>query len=103
KGKHILSFMSLTCPHCRIAAKKIHIMNQRNPGIPFYFVLNGKPEDLNRFFEDTHTENIPYCMLKGSHFIYLGGLNLPTIYLVNNSVVENQVNYIILDQHEVEI
>lgn len=102
KGKHIISFMSLTCPHCRIAAKKIHILNQRNPGIPFYFVLNGKPEDLAGFFEDTHTENILYCMLKGSHFIYLAGFSLPTIYLVNNSVVENKVNYIILDQHEVE-
>ncbi len=102
KGKKIISFMSLTCPHCRIAAKKIHIMHQKNPAIPFYFILNGKPENLKVFFKDTHTEDIPYCMLKGSHFIYLGGVSLPTIYLVNNSVVENRVNYIILDQQEIE-
>ena len=102
KGKHILSFMSLTCSHCRIAAKKIHILNEKNPAIPFYMILNGKPGDLARFFEDTHTENVPYCMLKGSHFIYLAGLTLPTIYLVNNSVVETEVDYIILDQEEIE-
>ena len=65
-------------------------------------ILNGKPGDLARFFEDTHTENVPYCMLKGSHFIYLAGLTLPTIYLVNNSVVETEVDYIILDQEEIE-
>ena len=101
-GKHIISFMSLTCPHCRIAAKKLRIINERNPEIPIYFVLNGKIENLNAFFEDTHTQNIPYCMLKGSHFIYLGGVTLPSIYMINNSIVENQVDYIILDQQEIE-
>lgn len=102
KGKYIISFMSLTCPHCRIAAKKVHIMNQKNPAIPFYFVLNGENDKLKAFFDDTHTENIGHCMLKGSHFIYLGGVSLPTILLVNNSVVEHQVDYIILDQQEIE-
>jgi hypothetical protein len=102
KGKQIISFMSLTCPHCRIAAKKIHILKEKNPAIPFYFVLNGDEENLKVFFDDTHTENIPHCMLKGSHFIYLGGMVLPSIFLVNNSVVEHQVNYITLDQQEIE-
>ena len=102
KGKHIISFMSLTCPHCRIAAKKIHIIKERNPEIPVYFVLNGKEENLAAFFKDTHTQNIPYCMLKGNHFIYLAGLSLPSIYLVHNSWVENQLDYMILDQQEVE-
>jgi len=102
KGKYIISFMSLTCQHCRIAAKKIHILNEKNPSIPFYFVLNGKEEKLKAFFDDTHTENISHCMLKGSHFIYLGGIALPTILLVNNSIVEHQVDYITLDQQEIE-
>jgi hypothetical protein len=102
QGKHIICFMSLTCPHCRIAAKKMHIINEKNPAIPFYFVLNGEDENLNVFFDDTHTQNIPYCMLKGHAFVYLGGLAMPSIFLVNNSVVEHQVNYITLDQQEIE-
>ncbi|HXB39744.1 MAG TPA: DoxX family protein [Bacteroidia bacterium] len=102
KGKKIIAFMSLTCPHCKIAAQKIHVMNKRNSAIPFYFVLNGKEEDLKRFFDDTKTGNINYCLLKGSHFVYLAGINLPSIYLINNSVVENQVNYITLDEKEIE-
>jgi uncharacterized membrane protein YphA (DoxX/SURF4 family) len=106
QGKHIIAFMSLTCPHCRIAAKKIRIIHERNPKISFYLVLNGEDKNLQPFFEDTHTENIPHCMLVGgnsiNHFIYLAGTEMPAIYLVNNSVVENKVNYIDLDQQELE-
>ncbi len=101
-GKHIIAFMSLTCPHCRIAANKIRIIHERNPGIPFYFVLNGDDKSLIPFFENTHTEDIPYCMLLGRSFVYLAGTSMPTIYMVNNSMVEHEVNYIDLDQSEIE-
>lgn len=77
-------------------------MHERNPDISFYFVLNGDEENLKPFFEDTHTETIPHCMLLGKSFVYLAGMDMPTIYLVNNSVVEHWVNYIDLDQAEIE-
>lgn len=102
KGKHIIAFMSLTCPHCRIAGDKIHILNKKDPEIPFYLVLNGEDYNLAPFFEDTHTENLPHCMLKGKSFVYLAGLAMPAIFLVNDSRVEHQVNYITLDQKEIE-
>ncbi len=102
EGKHVIAFMSLTCPHCRIAAKKIRIMHERNPEISFYFVLNGKDENLKPFFEETKTEEIPHCILNGRNFVYLAGLEMPTIYLVNNSTVEHWVNYMDLDQSEIE-
>jgi hypothetical protein len=101
-GKHILVFMSLTCPHCRIAAKKIKIIHQRNPEIPFYFVLNGDDSKLKPFYDDTHTEDIPFCKLHGKPFIYLAGTNMPVIYLLNNSKVEHDLDYISLDQGELE-
>jgi len=102
QGKHIIAFMSLTCPHCRIAAKKIRIMHERNPEISFYFVLNGDDDKLKPFFDDTHTDGIPHCMLLGRPFVYLAGTNMPVIYLVNNGMVEHDVNYIDLDQGEIE-
>lgn len=102
KGKHIISFMSLTCPHCRIAAKKMRLMKEKNPNISMYLILNGDYDKLQPFFEDTKARNIDYCVLNGKSFIYLGGLELPSIYLVNNSVVENRVNYLMLDQTEIE-
>ncbi len=102
KGKHIIIFLSLTCPHCRIAANKIRILHQRNPTIPFYMVLNGDDESLKPFFENTNTQDIPHCMLLGRNFVYLAGTNMPAIYLVNNSVVEHEINYMDMDQAELE-
>lgn len=102
QGKHIIAFMSLTCPHCRIAANKIRIIHERNPSISIYFVLNGDTENLKPFFENTHTQDIPHCILLGRSFVYLAGTNMPAIYMVNNSVVEHDVNYMDLDQEEIE-
>lgn len=101
-GKHVISFMSLTCPHCRIAAKKLKIIKEKNPAISIYLVLNGDYKNIQPFFDDTKARNIDYCILNGPGFIYLGGLNLPAIFLVNNSEVETSVNYMELDQSEIE-
>lgn len=102
EGKHIICFMSLTCKHCRIAANKIRIMHERNPNIPFYFVLNGDEKKLKSFFEETQTESIPHCILSGRNFVMLAGTVLPDIFLVNNSIVEHDIDYVILDQKEIE-
>ncbi|HWY38007.1 MAG TPA: MauE/DoxX family redox-associated membrane protein [Bacteroidia bacterium] len=101
-GRHIIAFMSLTCPHCRIAAKKMKIIKEKNPDIPIYFVLNGDEKDFKPFFEDTKATNIPYCNLNGKGFIFLGGTILPYICLVNNSTVETSVDYMHLDQEQIE-
>lgn len=102
QGKHILAFMSMSCPHCRIAAKKMRIIHERNSQIPMYIVLNGKDEKLKEFYDDTHTEDIPHCILNGKNFIYLAGLDMPRIFLINNSIIEFDLNYIDLDQGELE-
>jgi len=102
KGKHVIAFLSLSCQHCRIAAKKIRLIHEKNPEISFYFVLNGEKEKMKWFYLDTKTENIPYTMLRARPFVYLAGTNLPTIFLVNNSTVEHWVNYMELDQGELE-
>ncbi len=102
KGKHIIAFMSMSCPHCRIAAKKLRIMHEKNQTISMYLVLNGEVNKIKPFFEDTKATNIDYCILNGKNFIYLAGLDMPAIYMVNNSVVENWVDYMHLDQSKIE-
>lgn len=101
-GKHIIAFMSLTCAHCKMAARKMKIIKQRNPAISIYFVLNGDAEKIAPFMEETQANNIPYCLLLGKSFVYLAGTSLPAIYLTSNSIVENHVNYLQLDQTEIE-
>ena len=102
QGKHIIAFLSLTCKHCKIAANKMRVIHKRNPEIPFYFVLNGENKDLKPFFEKTFTEDIPHTMLLGRNFIFLAGTSLPTIFLVNNSMVEHDIDYMNMDQDEIE-
>jgi hypothetical protein len=67
-----------------------------------YLVLNGEYKKIQPFFEDTRAYNIDYCILNGKNFIYLAGLSMPMIYMVNNSVVENSVDYLSLDQTQIE-
>lgn len=102
KGKHVLAFMSLKCPHCRVAAKKFRLIKNNNPEIPIYFVLNGDKKDLNAFLEDTRIENIPYSFALGKAFVQLSGTTLPKIYYLNNTIVYKKVDYYELNQYQIE-
>ncbi len=102
KGKHVIAFFSLKCPHCRMAAKKMHIMKEKNPSLPFYMVVAGNDKYLASFFEETHAQNIPYTKLKSEEFTAIAGFSWPAIFLVNNGIVEAQTNYINMNQAEIE-
>jgi hypothetical protein len=78
------------------------LIKEKNSSISIYLILNGDYEKTKSFFEDTKATNIDYCILNGKNFVYLAGLKMPAIYLVNNSVVENWVDYMHLDQSEIE-
>lgn len=102
QGKHIIAFMSLTCPHCKIAAYKMQLMRVDNPDISMLLVLNGDSTDLQAFWEKTKAQDIPHTMLFGKDFVSLSGLNLPAIYWVNNGWVEAKTNYIEMNQAAIE-
>jgi len=101
-GKHVLAFLSLKCPHCRIAAKKFRLINKNNPELPIYFVLNGDKKDLKDFYDDTKTEKIPASFVLGKAFVNLAGTNLPRIYYIDNSIVIKKVDYYELNQYKME-
>jgi hypothetical protein len=102
KGKHVLAFMSLSCPHCRIAAKKFHLIKRSNPQLPIYFVLNGDKEKLPAFYLDTKTGDIPASFALGKTFVNLAGTHLPQIYYIDNSIVVKKLDYFELNQYHIE-
>lgn len=102
KGKHVVSFFSLSCPHCRMAAHKMHIMKEKNPALPFYFVIAGKDKYLESFWKETKAIDIPHTKLDADSFTAIAGYAWPVIYFVNNGWVEAQSNYISLSQAEIE-
>lgn len=102
QGKHVIAFLSLSCPHCRMAAQKMHIMKLRNPALPFYFVVAGKDQYLESFWKETEAEDVPHTKLDGDAFTAMVGYKWPVIYWINQGRVEAQANYIQLDQQEIE-
>lgn len=102
KGKHVVAFMSLSCPHCRVAAYKMHVMKLRNPSLPFHLVLAGKDMYWKAFFDQTKATNIPYTRLDADTFTGLVGYSWPVIYLLNNGWIEAQTNYVQMDQTQIE-
>ncbi len=101
QGKQIIAFMSLTCSHCRIAAYKMHIIKKQNPEIPFYFILNGEEKNLQRFFNESKSEAIPHMILNGKRFVDLAGYTMPSIVLLDNSVVVEKTNYLNLSAEKI--
>jgi len=89
-GKHIVAFMSLTCPHCRKAAYLLHIIHQEHPDIPMFIVLDGPGAYEKPFFDETHAENVPYLYYKGhtEDFIKMAGSGVPSIIWMNNGKPE---------------
>lgn len=101
-GKHVVAFMSLTCPHCRIAAKKFRIIKKNAPDLSIFFILNGERSKYKDFIDDTHSDNIPSSFCLGKTFINLAGTNLPRIYYLDNGILVKKVDYYELSQYNIE-
>ncbi|HXS36768.1 MAG TPA: MauE/DoxX family redox-associated membrane protein [Flavipsychrobacter sp.] len=94
KGKHIISFMSLTCPHCKKAAYLLQIIYKQHPDFPIFLVLTGPEQEQNNFFKETHAEQIPHIYFKSTDaFLGMAGPAVPAIYWVNNGYIERKSTY----------
>ena len=101
-GKYIIAYLSLTCPHCRIAAQKIHVLHKTDPSIPFYLVLNGKRELYQPYIDSYGLADIPHQIFFGpEEYVKMSGPALPEILWVNNSTVEKKGSYQNLTQTEI--
>jgi uncharacterized membrane protein YphA (DoxX/SURF4 family) len=102
-GKHIVAFMSLTCSHCKKAAFLLQVIHRKNPDFPIYMVLNGHPDFLKDFFDETHSFHVPHTLFKGSEeFLSMAGSGVPAIYWINNSVIERKSTYYQLDPKTIQ-
>jgi hypothetical protein len=100
----VIAFMSMTCEYCRKAAKRMHIMKEKNPSLPFYIILNGDSSKLDDFLNDTRATNIDFSIFNGvEQFITLAdGHTLPKIRWVEDTTVYKEPNYITMDEEAIE-
>ena len=102
KGKHVVAFLSQACPHCRIAARKMHLMKDADTTLPFLFIIGGTTSDLTDFWNHTHAQHIPWMRLPTHQFLqYTGGV-FPMILYINNGWVEARADYNTMTQPRIE-
>jgi hypothetical protein len=103
KGKHILLFLSMTCPHCKIAARKFSIIYKQNPALPIQMILNGDTTEINSFYKETKSENLPYnYFLGGKKFFKLVGPQVPMVFWMNDGIVEKKTIFQLTEKSEIE-
>lgn len=101
-GKHIVAFLSPSCEHCRIAARKISLMRRNDTTLPFLMVIGGVSSDLTDFWKHTKAQNVPWMRLQKDPFMDYTGGRFPTIIWVNEGMVVAQSSYNTLTEGEVE-
>lgn len=98
KGKHLIAFMSLGCPHCRSAANIFKEMYAEDSTLPIMMILNGSLEDTADFFNETKSNKVPHFVFNNNDaFIKMAGKYVPQIYWVNNGIKERKITYIQLN------
>lgn len=94
RGKHVVAFMSLTCSHCREAAKRFKAMHDSDAGLPLFMVLSGRRDAMEDFFADTQAEDVPHSYFgEPKAFVKMAGRYVPVIMLLDNSRLDDKVYY----------
>ncbi len=105
--------MSLTCSHCRDAAKIITAMKRKNAFLPFYIIFgdsNGsdsaKAEKLTDFMTETGADNIPYHFISQKDFVDMvhlsGSDGVPSIFWMKDTTIIRKISIPELNLAETE-
>lgn len=101
EGKHIIAFLTVHCPHCKLAGEKLGIMQSQNPDYPIYFFINGKDDEIQEFRSKYKCETIPFSKLIQPQFLQLSGPSLPSVQFVDKGMVVRNVDYLDLDNESI--
>jgi len=94
---YFISFLSMSCGHCRIAADRISLIQKAYPEMPIFLVLNGDSLEVKSYREDRGIQSIPYTMLGAAPFMELAGNSVPILYLVKSDSVRYKPNLLQLN------
>ncbi len=81
KGTYILPFLSVTCPHCKVAAQKLTVAKRKHelPRIHAFFI--GGEKKMEKFRFESSSE-LDYTMYQEESFFKFNNGVLPTVLLV---------------------
>lgn len=82
KNEQIIVFFSPSCSHCKMAAKKLNVMLQKQQIDSIHVFIFGDSEGATSFFNETKTV-FNYSILDENVFFKFSGPILPSIYELN--------------------
>ena len=92
KGRHLVAFFSLTCPHCKTAAKTLADIRRQDASLPVLMVLGGRKKRLEEFFSESGSRTVPYTHVQPwDSFASMAGPYVPAIFFVEDSRVVRQL------------
>jgi hypothetical protein len=103
KGKNIISVMSMHCPFCKKAARKMSSMQKNDANLPFYNLYAGDSTSVKQFLKETNAANIPYQITKQADVLFeLSKGSLPAILWIKDGMVVKSSNYIELETKDIQ-
>ncbi len=93
-GKHLVAFMSLTCPHCKAAAAQMEVLKKQNPDLPIHLIFMDharRDSLLQEFVIQTKIEQVPHDFLEAEKFTRLAGEYVPAIYLMTGENIDDRI------------
>ena len=103
EGKKMVCMFSTHCSYCKHAAEKISIIADRlELNNEVLYVFTGDEQELPTFWEESRSEQFKYFFLPMRNFFEIAGPSVPSIYLVNNGVVETHFHYRNIDESKIK-
>ncbi len=88
----VLAFLSMSCEHCKGAAKRLQKINEEDKSLPIFIVLNGDSMLADSFINEYKLNAISTTMLFGNDFINLAGVELPRLFLIRKDTIQNVIS-----------
>ncbi len=84
-GKRVLVFVSTSCHWCKMATRKLGIMDDRlEKELPLYFFMSGKEQDRKDFWEETRAGPYPSTLLELNELMNYTGGGFPAVLLTED-------------------
>ena len=90
KGKRLLAFLSVSCPHCESAAHKLSYLNTDNDVENLIIVIGSKKEENIQPFLDRTKLDYPMIWFNTDEFFKYSGGKLPAFVYIEDGILKKK-------------
>jgi len=89
----LMAVMSLTCPYCKLAARRLALIKKKNPDLLIWFLLTGNEAGIDEFHQRTRSSTIPFILINNPLFEQFSGPVIPRVFYVNDLMLKSEIAY----------